>query len=343
MKYINFFDHFPHELLTTPISKLHDFLKGPSLFRIEGEKDEGIFISTLLHGNETSGVLALNRFLKPFQNKKPPLTLYIFYGNTLAASLGQRHLPNQPDWNRIWATDEIEDSYEKDMALELLDYVKNLKLRANIDIHNNTGNNPPYGCINKIAPNFLKLASIFDEKIIYFTEPHEVQSMIFANFCPSMTIEAGLPGEEQGIKFILHFLEKLIKLDDFEALSVPKKPDIYHTIAKITIPKNSGIDFTNNLKSFNDFSLRADLENLNFQDIPVGTFLGKAKIPFHVTHHKGHEIFDEFFELIDGELKTKKKFTPSMLTKDEYVIKEDCLFYVMEPIKNIEDFYHKYF
>lgn len=338
MKHVKIFNELPEGLLTTSINRLHGLLGGPSIFHIKGESSRTLFISTLLHGNETSGVLALNRFLRQYQDKKPPISLCIFYGNTLAAAQSARHLPSQGDWNRIWSPEELEDGMEKELATEVLEYASKLDLVANLDIHNNTGNNPPYGCINKIEPNFLKLAKLFDEKVIYFTEPHQVQSMAFAKFCPSMTIEAGLPGEQQGIDLILRFLQILMDCPQLSEIPNPNDVDLFHTVAKITLPENCKVDFDHSRRSFHEFSLRRDIEKLNFKDITPGVSFGYAKQPFVVTHYQGAEVFSKYFDFQDEEIKSASSFTLCMLTKDNYVIQNDCLGYIMEHIKKPQEF-----
>lgn len=338
MENVKVLHSLPKGLLDTPINQLHDFLKGPTLIHIKGDSKKTIFISTLLHGNETSGVLALNRFLKQYENKKPPYSLCLFYGNTLAAAHGQRHLTSQRDWNRIWSPEELPECPEKKIATQVLKIAAKLPLMANIDIHNNTGNNPPYGCVNKLAPNFLKLAHIFDEKIIYFTEPHQVQSMAFAKFCPSMTIEAGMPGEENGIYLILKFLNKLMTIKDFTSLSSPQNLKLYHTVATVKLPMGTTVDFDDNQHSFNHYSLRRDLERLNFKDIPQDTHWGYSTNPLLVTHFKGHQVFHDFFQLSHNHITTKSMFTPCMLTKDQTVLKSDCLCYIMEHISDPQAF-----
>lgn len=305
------------------------------MIQIEGESDKTIFISTLLHGNETSGILALNRFLKQYLGKKPPHNLCIFYGNTLAASRALRHLPEQPDWNRIWCPQELPESFEKMMAQELLSFVSQLPLMACIDIHNNTGNNPPYGCINHTGMNFQKLSALFDEKMIYFTEPHQVLSMCLAPYAPSMTIEAGLPGEVNGIDLIVVFLNKLMNISSIDEMEAPTKTSLYQTVARVIIPKDLDIDFEFSRKSHNHYSLLKNIEDFNFHQISKQTLLGFCKKPFLVTDDDGRNVFDQYFEFYEGELRTKIPITPAMLTKNQYVLKSDCLCYIMKEIKEL--------
>jgi len=44
----------------------------------------------------------------------------------------------------------------------------------------------------------------------------------------------------------------------------------------------------------------------------------------------GEDVGDRFFMVEDGQLRTKRAVMPSMLTRDEEVIRQDCLCYLME-------------
>ena len=118
----------------------------------------------------------------------------------------------------------------------------------------------------------------------------------------------------------------------------PDEVDLFHTVAKINIPQNCKIDFDHSRRSFHEFSLRNDIEKLNFEDIGAGVSFGYAKLPFKVTHYKGQEAFSDFFNFQDEEIKTNRSFTLCMLTKDKYVIQNDCLGYIMEHIKKPQEF-----
>ena len=75
-------------------------LTGPTLIEVPGERGPALFVSVLLHGNETSGWDALRSVLQ--NESRPPRHLRVFVGNVEAAAAGVRHLPEQPDYNRIW-------------------------------------------------------------------------------------------------------------------------------------------------------------------------------------------------------------------------------------------------
>ena len=193
-------DHVPEGFLEIKPRQITQLIDSPTLIHLKGEKDEPFFISTLLHGNEISGLIILQNILKKYRNRNLPRSLIIFIANPKACEKGLRHLKNQPDFNRIWKG--VSSSYEETLIKPVLQYVKNQKVRGAVDIHNNTGRSPVYACISEKKEDFIKLAQMFSENIVYFTKPDTVLSIALSTICPSVVIECGLPGHAQGIKSI---------------------------------------------------------------------------------------------------------------------------------------------
>lgn len=328
---LNILNEFPEELLYTDIKNIHDVLGGPTLFHLKGKDDNALFLSTLLHANETSSFYVLQKLIRKYQNQQLPRDLIIFIGNTYAALEGMRHLPGQADYNRIW---EKGESAENALALDVTDYARSQKIFASIDIHNNTGRNPHYSCINVLKKNFLDLASHFGEHIVFFIEPNNVQSMAFSQFCTSVTIETGVPGDQEGIAAALTFVDKVFNMDKEISRSQEKDIEVFHTIGRIKIPQKVRVDFDDELASESDLSLVSNIDSRNFQFIPKGTHLGFIKnlSLIQVIGNDASDITSDFLEVFEGELRTKRLFVPSMFTKDTYVMKEDCLGYIMELI-----------
>jgi hypothetical protein len=63
-------------------------------------------------------------------------------------------LPGQPDYNRIWPGGEADDSPEARMMAEVVAVLHKRGLFASVDVHNNTGLNPHYACINRVDDRF---------------------------------------------------------------------------------------------------------------------------------------------------------------------------------------------
>lgn len=319
----------PKEFYTIEPKDVHKLLNGPTIIHIEGASDEAIFISTLLHGNETTSFLVLQKFLKQFENTTPSKTIIAFLGNTISAQEGLRHLPNQPDYNRIWG---VGNTKEHLLATKVFLYAKKFNLFASIDIHNNTGKNPFYACINTIENESMHLASLFSDKVVFYTEPSTVQSMAFTHLCPSVTLEAGLPGNEVATSLVLDYLNNILELSHLNPNFDYTQIDVFHTVARILVDSKIKLDFNEQADTKNDVSFIKDLDELNFKELSINQLIAYSKEEHYlkVVNNSNIDVTSEYFYLDSFKLKLLRKIIPAMLSQDESVIKQDCVGYLME-------------
>ena len=166
---LNEINYIPEGFLNCRVEDLFDLLEKPTLIHLEGEKKEPLFISTLLHGNEDTGFYALQNILKKYQEKPLPRSISIFIGNPEAAAENKRRLERQVDFNRIWPGTHEDFLAEAHMMKQVTDTMREKNTFLSIDIHNNTGRNPHYGCINVLDRRYLALAGMFSNIVVYFT------------------------------------------------------------------------------------------------------------------------------------------------------------------------------
>ena len=107
---LEIFNHLPDGLLDQEASGLHQVLKGPTLIHIAGRKRRPLYVSVLLHGNETTGWETIRALLKRYPEGELPRSLSLFIGNVRAARENLRFLDDQPDYNRIWSGGDGPDS-----------------------------------------------------------------------------------------------------------------------------------------------------------------------------------------------------------------------------------------
>ena len=98
-----------------------------------------------------------------------------------------RHLDGQPDYNRVWPGSETDGTAEHALMRDVMQRMADREIFASIDVHNNTGLNPHYACVNVIDNRFLHLAALFSRTVVYFLRPLGVQSMALAKLCPAVT------------------------------------------------------------------------------------------------------------------------------------------------------------
>lgn len=323
----------PAGLIEADATELYRVLPGPTLLHLPGRRERPLYLSVLLHGNETTGLLAVQRLLAESAGRELPRALSLFIGNVEAARHGLRRLDGQPDYNRIWRGGP---AAEHRLAQQVLDAMRARRPFAAIDIHNNTGLNPHYACVNRLDWDFLRLARLFARTIVYFLRPNAVSSMAFADLCPAVTVECGQPGQAHGIEHVHEFIDAALNLAELPCEALPDTDlDLFHTVATVTIPESVHFGFEGHGDQRTvDLHLIPQLDHLNFRELPIGTPLARVARPefgfLQAWDEQGREQTDRYFALRDGELTTTRTLMPSMFTLDERVIRQDCLGYLME-------------
>lgn len=318
----------PDGLLELPAERLHEVLTGPTVLQLAGQRSPPLFISVLLHGNENTGWDAMRAILKKYETL--PRSVCLFIGNVAAARYRQRHLPQQADYNRIWKSGG--DAPEHAMARELLTWLQQQELFAAIDVHNNTGTNPHYACVNRLHSANLHLATLFSRTVVFFLKPDTVLSMAMSQWCPAVTVECGKPDEPHGVAHVIEFVEAALHLSEFPEHEVARHDvDLFHTVAIVRVPERLSIGIDD---SEADIDLIAEIDHFNFSELPAGTRLGyyrhNGDVALQAWDELGNEVSGRFFELRDGAIYTRIPVMPSMLTLNTDIIRQDCLCYLME-------------
>lgn len=329
---LHIIDEIPNSLLEVAPADLHQILPGPTLLKIPGEKEPPFFICTLLHGDEPTGFLAVQQLLNRYlQQEKPlPRSIWLFLGNIAAARENVRHFHDQPDYNRIWKGGELP---EHQLVEQLLEILQSNKPFAGVDIHNTSGRNPHYACVNKLDGPFINLGRLFSPVIVYFTRPEEVISRALAELCPAITVESGLAGDPFGVDHVLDFLEQCLALDSIPTnANNPTQPRVYHSIARIEVPDNCRIGF-GEASTETDINFVENLESMNFVEQAENTLVGWQHNPdlkLAVVDEHGEDVSEGFISYENGEIRLIRSVVPSMFTTFAPNILDDCLGYLMQ-------------
>ncbi|GMR21102.1 MAG: hypothetical protein BMS9Abin36_1701 [Gammaproteobacteria bacterium] len=333
MTMLNEYDVLPEGLLDKEATGLHEVLPGPSIIHLKGRHEPPLFVSVLLHGNEDTGWCAIRQLLCDYATKELPRCLSLFIGNIEAARYGQRYLGHQPDYNRIWRVHKGDTvTPEHKMMQQVTDIMKQRGVFASLDVHNNTGTNPHYACVNKLDDPFLHLARLFSRSVVYFTKPDNVQSRAFSALCPAVTAECGQPGQPHGMQHAVEFLGAALRLSEHPAHPVTHGDiDLFHTVAIAKVPDAISFEFK---AGDSDIQFIDNLDYLNFRELPEQTLLGWVRsrevIRLDVRDEQGRDVYQRFFNISNGELRTAAPMMPSMLTVNARAIRQDCLCYIME-------------
>ena len=325
-------DHVPDALLEVCVREIADVLPGPTLIHLDGQRRPALFVSALLHGDESVGLVAIQQLLRKHAGHPLPRALSIFIGNVVAARAGLRRLPQQPDFNRVWPGTEIGACDEVTIVREVVDAMRQRGVFASIDLHNNSGLNPHYACVNQLEASFLQLATLFSRTVVHFCEPRGVQSAAFAKLCPAVALECGRAGDAEGEARASAVLDAVLHLAELPR-HAPAAADIdlFHTVAIVRVPLDVSLSFDG---SPADLVFREDLDHLNFSELAQGTAVAQVRRPsgalLFVPGADGANRWQDFFEVRDERLVLRASLMPAMLTRSVAAVRQDCLCYLME-------------
>lgn len=336
---LNQINHIPAGLLELDsVSKLHTIFKQPTLLHLRGKQQQPLFVSVLLHANEDTGFFAVQQLLKRYQNKELPRSISIFFGNIAASKQGLRRLDGQPDYNRVWAGTDQPECEEALLMRQVEHEIAKQQPFASIDVHNNTGKNPHYGCITSLDHAFLQLSALFSRTVVFFETPKGVQSMAMSKYCPSVTIECGKPHLSHGIEHATNYLETVLHLSEISSKPIAESDvDIYHTVARITVPESTTFQFAENgieLIQKPDICFDSGFDKLNFCELATGSVFGQVQsesdVKLQAWNDHEQDVSTDYFTVDNGKLLLCRDVMPAMITLDENIIRQDCLCYLME-------------
>lgn len=328
-------DSLPAGFLHASARELHHLLPGPTLIHLPGHVGGPLFVTILQHGNEDSGLRAVQRLLAEFQGHPLPRPLSLFAANVDAAREGRRRLEGQPDYNRCWPGTDREELPETVMMAAVFETMRERRPFAAVDVHNTTGHNPLHAAVNVLDDRNLQLARRFSRTVVHFTRPHGALAAAFADICPAVILECGRAGEAAGIDRAHAFLRECLLMETLsDEPPPPDTIDLFTSIALVRIPDDVHFRFGN--PDGVELALDPALDRWNFRELPAGTVIGRVRgeaLPLHALAPDGRDVTADLFELHDGALRLRRTMTPVLLTRDPNVIRQDCLCHLLERSK----------
>ncbi len=332
---LHLIDTLPERFLEIEHQDIKELFDSPTLVRIEGEKNPPLFVSIMLHGNEYSGLLIMQEILRRYRSGEGfalPRSLWLFIGNVNAAKEGLRTLDGELDFNRAWPGTPHTDSPTVRLVEEVMGHITAKGLFAALDLHNNTGKNPHYGCISVVNEPNKYLASYFNHIAMVFKTPKGVSTMAFDDICPAMTLECSTPGNRPAIERAVELIDDLMHLDHFPHKPLPSHDlQLVENRATLTVAEGVSFGFEDEEGEF-DLTITAGFDRHNFSELMAGEVFARTAVPrpFTVRSSDGEDITDSVLSITDGAVSLRTTLIPAMITLDKRIIRQDCLCYLME-------------
>jgi len=328
-------DAFTLDVAPIPLDFLRK-LKGLTVFDVQGKDTSRTrVITTLIHGNEPSGFIALHHWLR--KKVIPEVNIRFILCNPESAALppefSHRYLVVAQDLNRFFTLGNTPSSKKDDAisrrAAQIIKAVTDVNPEAIVDLHNTSGISPAFGVSTYASDKVLDLISLFSNKVI-LTGLH-VGAIMEQNFsAPIVTIECGGAGQIQSHQLAITGLEKFTNrksIFDHHA----DKVDIHRHPCRIELQKGFVLGFGDYPLMTADITLLSDTEQLNNQITPadqlIGWYVKDNQLPLIVKDEQGNNQLLAMLYLKDGGIYTKQRLQIFMATKQVDIATNDCLFY----------------
>ncbi len=310
-------------------------LNGPAWIDISGrDSSRTRVISTLLHGNEPSGVKALFNWLKNPERSIPLTNISISICSVEAAltepEFSHRYLAGAPDMNRCFRPPY--DSANGKLAKTILERIQTLKPEAVIDIHNTSGSGPDFTISPSTESNYAALAYNFSNRLI-ITALKLGSLMEVDVACPIITLECGGSYDLSADQTALNAVNVIARCDDLYKIDDKPEPDIFTHPLRFEIKENVSIGYSEASLANCDVTLASDIEKHNFGLTPENCVLGwvgpEGLDYFTAFDDQGRDIKDELFAIRENQLVTAQTLRLFMVTPRPEIARKDCLFYLV--------------
>ena len=327
----------PQERIPPTAEEFLDLLAVPTLISAKGhDTSRTRIVSTLLHGNEPSGLRAIRSWLATGRIPATNTLLFIAAVRTarLAPGFAYRFLPGRIDLNRCWFPPHTGCAGE--FAGEVLRLFNQPLPESLVDLHNNTGHNPPYGVSPRVGPEERNLVAYFADRVVH--SPLRLGTLVEAtqDDFPSVTIECGRSGDPIADATALAGLERY--LDDHRAEHLGANPPSMEVLTnplRVTVRDGVDLAFGEGPVVDAEFTVARDIDRHNFErlgpGVPIGWLAAGAGWPIEVVGPDGRDVSQELFTLREAALETRRAITPIMMTTNRRNALDDCLFYVVDP------------
>jgi Succinylglutamate desuccinylase / Aspartoacylase family len=313
---------------------VEDFLRrlgGPTWIRLAGrDRSRTRAITTLLHGNEPSGIRALHGILAGgLQPATDVLALVASVDAALAApGFAHRMLPGHRDLNRCF-TDRLA-GVEGDLAHAILEGLRAARPEALIDLHNTSGAGPAYGVGTRAESRHFALTSAF--AATYVLTDLRLGALMEAtqDDFPTVTIECGGAQSRRSDSVAAEGLQRYLGADD--VLGNPESSSrvflLKHPV-RVQLVNGAAVAYSSAPDADRPVTLRRDIDRFNSSVLDPSEPVGWARRldALSAKDGGGRERVRDFFELRDGRLHARRPLRLFMATTDARIALDDCLFY----------------
>jgi len=314
-------------------------LTGPTVIDITGndESKHRVF-TTLLHGNEPSGLIAMHRWLTANDELPMPTTNIRFIICSVEAAnisplFSRRYLDGGKDINRCFSDDNTGNCGFCKRALLIEQAIKDVNPEVLVDLHNSAGSGPAFAVTPVITPEVLSVTSYFCQTLIL--SGLQLGTLMERKFnCPMITVECGGSNDEQSHHVAYQGLKQLTLNEQSKNFQQSRAVDIIYKPLRLELKPHTSLSYGNHDEGFTGVCVKSNIEQLNYGVSRKGQMLAwvddKGLDNFKLVNEHGENVVSDYFSCRKNVLTCAVDLRIFMATDNENIALNDCLFYVVK-------------
>ncbi|TLF53096.1 succinylglutamate desuccinylase [Halomonas urmiana] len=312
-------------------------LGGPTWIVLSGDDARRCrVVTTLLHGNEPSGVMALHRWLAT--QPRPRTRLAVLVANVGAAltppHFTHRSVPGERDLNRCFRPPHAGVSGV--LAAAIAEDIQAWAPECVIDMHNTSGNGPSFAVATVRDPFLERLAGQFCDRLIVtdfrLGSLMELPLVVPALApCPMLTLECGGALQPAAREVAGTVFRRLAEWSDLTALEPHPDLDVLVHPLRVELRPGASIAYAREPQPGVDVTLWARIDEHNRGLTLPDTFLGwlgeEGLACLQACDARGQDHLHELLCERQGRLYPRCPMRLFMATTNVEIARSDCLFY----------------
>lgn len=311
-------------------------LKVPIIIDITG-KDSSRWrvVTTLLHGNEPSGFIALHKWLTQEKDSNAPQTNMRFIICSVEAAkmlplFSHRYLNNGIDINRCFGTKFPRGYYQR--ANVIAEAIKEVAPELVIDLHNTSGTGPAFAVCTEISDGAKAIISLFCQHVI--VSSIKLGALMEQNFnCPVITIECGGAKDIEAHNVAYQGIKRLAEIEKIKPMTKQQINVIRHPL-RLKLRPGVHLSYASSNDESMGVILHSTIEQLNFNGAKKGQSLGwldkLGLANFELFDEENHNVVHDYFHEDNGQLLCQQEMRIFMATSNRDIAMADCLFYLVK-------------
>lgn len=325
-------DRPSEKLLGDSVEEFLNALPGPVCFIIPGkDQDRCRALSTLIHGNEPSGIRALYHYL--LSGEVPAVNVLCFISSVTAARISprftHRHLPSGRDLNRCFAPPY--DNPEGKLARSILKRLESAQPEALIDLHNTSAKGPPLAMATFLDERHYALASLFTSSLVHNDLFLNALDEVAGKTIPTILVECGGAADPEADLIAYAGVRRYMQREDLFGGNPIQNVELIVRQLRLEVVGDVSVVYSAEPQPGIDLTLLPNIDKYNYRNIQPRDQLGwTGKRGLDIFRIRGAEdtLPAEDYLMIDNDrLLCKSKLRVFMTTLKPDVVQSDCLFY----------------